>query len=145
VDGRLEVQRRRLRDRQLKGLYTEYPRPSGLALNDSLSYEEQEALEVESEILLETGRAARWGGREFFFDAQSYEMMSRRRINSLRKTIERKRPEWVEAIKEAARATNNIYLIVDLAGLGKYPYPAVAIIENLRDRGELQVSSDLED
>ena len=137
MNARLEVEHRNINVENLDGLYTEHPRPSALALGRHLTHEEQESVLVEAESLLETGTAARWGGREFFFRPGDYETMSRRRINNLRKTIEKQRPEWVDAIKEAARASNNLYVIVGLAGLQKCPYPAVAIIENLQARGEL--------
>ena len=116
-------------------MYTEHPRPARLALDYGLSHEEQDALEIEAEGLLETGRAARGGGREWFFRPQDYESMSRRRINNLRKTVERKRPDWVEQVRMATLMDNDLYTIVHLSGVP--PYPAVAILENMRDRGEL--------
>lgn len=137
MEDRLEIEHRNFSAEGLDGLYTEHPTPSGLAVRCGISREHCDALELEAECLMETGRAAKWGGREFLFNPQSYESMSRRRIESLRKTIEAKRPEWVETIKDAARASSNVYVIVGLAGLDAHPYPAVAIIENLRDRGEL--------
>ncbi len=120
---------------ELDALYTEHPAPAGMAVSEELSRQEVESLEVEGESLLETGVASRWGGRIFCFTPESYEKMSRRRITALKKTIERKRPEWVEAIKQAARASNDMYVIVGLSGV--CPYPAVAILENLVERGEL--------
>jgi hypothetical protein len=116
-------------------MYTEYPAPAGMAVSEELSKQEVESLEVEGESLLETGVASRWGGRIFCFTPESYEKMSRRRITALKKTIERKRPEWVEAVKQAARASNDMYVIVGLSGV--CPYPGVAILENLVERGEL--------
>jgi hypothetical protein len=53
-----------------------------LALCTELSREEEESLEVEAEGL-ETGRAAGWGGREWFFKPRAYENMSRRRLYNL--------------------------------------------------------------
>jgi hypothetical protein len=116
-------------------LYTEHPSPAALGVSDDLSFHDVESLQLEAESFLETGAAARWGGRLFCFSPSSYERMSRRRIGALRKTIEKKRPEWVEAIRDAARASNDIYVIVGLSGIS--PYPAVAILENLWERGEL--------
>lgn len=132
---RLEVELRSIDVENLDGMYTEHPRPAGLAVNDELSHQEAEALEVEGESFLETGIASRWGGRVLCFSPESYEKMSRRRITALKKTIDRKRPEWVEAVKQAARASNDIYVIVGLSGVS--PYPAVAILENLAERGEV--------
>lgn len=116
-------------------MYTEHPKPAGMALSEDLGYQELEALEIEGESFLETGIASRWGGRVFCFTPKSYEKMSRRRLTALKKTVECKRPEWVEAIKQAARASNDMYVIIGLSGVS--PYPGVAILENLVERGEL--------
>lgn len=133
----LEIKLRSIEVQDLHALYTEHPRPAGMALSEDLNYQELESLEVEGESFLETGVASKWGGRMLCFAPESYEKMSRRRIMSLKKTIERKRPDWVEAIKQAARASNDVYVIVGLSGVS--PYPAVAILENLAERGELPV------
>lgn len=130
----LEIETRRLCTPLLEALYTEHPCPAGLALRDGLSHEDMEALEVEAETYLETSPPR--DGRMLCFTPQSYETMSRRRIEALKKTIEDKRPDWVEAIRDAARATNWIYLLIGLSGVP--PYPGVAIVENLQARGELE-------
>lgn len=142
MKARLEVQHRRIRVPRLAALYSEHPRPSGLAIDDCVPAERHEGLEVEAESLMQTGGAYRYGGREFLYEAESYETMNRRRINNLRKTIETQRPEWVEALREAARAADNIYIIIALADLSHHPYPAVAILENLYERGELDSFSE---
>jgi hypothetical protein len=134
MDARLEVQHRRIPVPQLNGLYSEHPSPAGLAIDEEASNECQESLELEAESLMQTGRAHRWGGREFLYEAESYETMSRRRITNLKKTIEYQRPEWVEALREAARASDNMYVVIGLAGLSDYPYPAVAILEILHEQ-----------
>lgn len=135
MDERLEIQRRDLSLDDLHGVYTEHPRPAGLAVKRGLSMEEEEALEVEAKSLMETGLAYRWGGREFFFAPGSYEQMSRRRLRNLRKTVERERPDWVEQVRMATLMDNEMYTIVHLSGVP--PYPAVAILENMIERGEL--------
>ncbi|MCL6437242.1 MAG: hypothetical protein K6T51_01415 [Rubrobacteraceae bacterium] len=142
MEYHLEILHRDIEVDNLQGLYSEHPCPAGLAVKRGLSHEEEEALELEAESYLETGLSGRWGGREFFYKPDRYENMSRRRINNLRKTIEKKRPEWVEAIRQAAKASNNLYVIIGLAGLEQYPYAAVAIIENLLERGELPEAED---
>jgi hypothetical protein len=133
--GRLEVERRNIAVPNLDGLYTELPKPAGLAVRDDITPEDLEALRLEAEGILETGVASRWGGRLFCFTPTSYESMSRRRIDALKKTIEDKKPEWAEDIRQAARASNDMYVIVALSGVP--PYPAVAILENMVERGEL--------
>lgn len=142
MKARLEVRHRSIRVPRLSALYSEHPRPSGLAIDSALPPERHEGLEVEAKSLMQTGGAYRYGGREFLYEAESYEAMSRRRINNLKKTIETQKPEWVEALREAARASDNLYVIIGLADLSRHPYPAVAILENLQERGELDVSSD---
>lgn len=132
---RLEVELRSITVEYLDAMYTEYPAPAGMAVNKDLSRHELEALQVEGESFLETGVASRWGGRVFCYTPESYEKMSRKRIIALKKTIERKRPEWIEAIKQAARASNDMYVIIGLSGVS--PYPGVAILELLIERGEL--------
>lgn len=133
MKGHLEVEERRFRVTNLAGLYTEHPTPAGLAHKPELSPEEVEALIIEAESYLDVSPPE--GGRMFLFTPQSYETMSRRRIETLKKTIEVRKPEWADRIKDAARATSNIYLMVSYSGVP--PYPAVAIIENLVERGEL--------
>lgn len=133
MSGRLEVEKRRFRVPELEALYTEHPRPAGFAYKPELSQEEVEALLVEAESYLDVAPPKE--GRMFLFTAESYETMSRRRIEALKATIEVKKPEWVERIKDAARASNYVYTMVSLSGVP--PYPAVAIIENLIERGEL--------
>lgn len=133
MNGRLEIEERRFRVPDLDGLYTEHPRPAGLAHKPELSREEIEALLIEAESYLDVVPPRE--GRMFLFTPESYETMSRRRIEALKRTIEAKKPEWVARVKDAARASNYIYTVVSISGVP--PYPAVAIIENLIERGEL--------
>jgi hypothetical protein len=132
---KLEVRLRDISVDELDAMYTEHPSPAAMAVSEDLSYEDIEALEVEGESLLETGIASRWDGRVLCFKPETYEKMSRRRITALKKTIEHKRPDWVEDIKQAARASNDMYVIIGLSRVR--PYPGVAILENLKERGEL--------
>jgi len=136
VEDRLRIERRDIPVEDLDGLYTERTSPTRLALCTELSREEEESLEVEAEGLVETGRAARWGGREWFFKPRAYENMSRRRLYNLRKIVEQKRPDWVEQVRMATLMDNEVYTIVHLSGVP--PYPAVAILENMKARGELK-------
>lgn len=133
MSGRLEVEERRFRVPELDGLYTEHPEPAALAHKPDLSREEIDALLIEAESYLDVTPPKE--GRMFLFTPESYETMSRRRIEALKRTIEVKKPEWVLRIKEAARASNYVYTMVSISGVP--PYPAVAIVENLIERGEL--------
>lgn len=142
MNARLEVQHRRISVPKLNGLYSEHPTPAGLAIKEGVSRDTEDSLELEAESLMQTGRAHRWGGREFLYEAESYDTMSRRRLDNLKKTIEYQKPEWVEALRDAARASDNIYVVIGLANLSDYPYPAVAILEILQERGELAAFSD---
>lgn len=133
----LRIQRRRFGLPYLCGLYTEHPQKSAVALDRDLTPAQEDALEEESRWLMESGLAEKWGGREFYYQPDCYETMSRRRINTLKKGIMDRRPDLVKAIREAAEACNEIHVMVGFAGLEDYPYPAVAVIECLRDAGEL--------
>src|SRR4051812_31775499 len=106
----LEVSVRRLPE-GLPGGYTEFVAnaPPGLLLSCELSYEEQEALEVEARCYRIRGPRAR---RKFCYTPRSLEEMDRERIKA-----------------------NDTYKIIAYSGVP--PYPAVAILQNMKARGEL--------
>lgn len=119
----------------LPGAYTEFvvDAPPGLLLSCDLSYEEQAALEVEAKCYQVRGPRAL---RKFCYAPRSLEEMDRERIRALRRCIEEEKPDWVDQIRFALRIEeNDTYKIIAYSGVP--PYPAVAIIENLKARGEL--------
>lgn len=136
MGAHLEVDEYDFANDRLGGLYTEYPRtlPPGLVLDRDLAHEEREAIEMEAECY--ACRRSPRGGRMYFHEPESLETMNRQRIMACRKVVEADRPDWVERIRFALRiGDNDTYKIIAYSGVP--PYPAVAILENLRDRGEL--------
>lgn len=130
---RLEVEKRRFDLPDLEGLYTEHPRPAGLAYSSNLSDEEFDALLFEANCYFE--ESCLRDGRMFCFSPRSYENMDRTRVSTLKRHVLDKRRDWVRKILEAARASSNIYVLVSLSEV--QPYPAVAIVEALQERGIL--------
>jgi hypothetical protein len=136
----LETEERQLKTPGLEGLYSErrkrddllYSKSAGLAYRQHLSQEEIDALIYECEEYLENGSLE--DGRMFFFTPKYYERMNRRRIETLKRNILDKRPEWVREIKDVMRHEKQVYWIVNLSGVP--PYPGVAIAEALIERGE---------
>ncbi len=61
--------------------------------------------------------------------------MDRERIRALRRCIEEVRPDWVDQVRIAILMDNEVYTLVHLSGVP--PYPAVAILENMKEWGEL--------
>jgi hypothetical protein len=132
LEIRLEIDEFEFRNERLEGFYTEHPKPAGLAVRPMLAVDDVEALRVEAEGYLR--RPPRTGDK-FCYEPDSLEDMNRERIMACRRTVEQERPDWVEAIKDAARIANDTIFIIAYSCVP--PYPAVAILENLRDRGEL--------
>jgi hypothetical protein len=130
---RLEVERRQFDLPDLDGLYTEHPSPAGLAYRADMSEEEFDALLLEAECYFE--ESCLKDGRMFCFSPRSYENMDRTRISVLKRHVLERRPHWVQRILNAARASSNIYVLVSLSEV--QPYPAVAIVESLQERGVL--------
>jgi hypothetical protein len=129
-----EIHPHEFSDPLLNGLYSELVGGGvpGLALDRGLSHEEQDALVAEARCY---GAKSPRGGRKFCYAPISYEDMDRERIRALRRCIERERPDWVEWVRMATLVDNDVYTIVHFSGVP--PYPAVAILENLLERGEL--------
>lgn len=130
-----KVDRRSFDNPRLLAYYTEFSglHVAGLAIQPHLAYEDQEALEIESKCYQIRGPRAR---RKFCYDPRSLEEMDRERIRALRRCIEDERPDWVEQVKWALQIDDNdTYAIIRYSGVP--PYPAVAILENMKERGEL--------
>jgi hypothetical protein len=119
---------------ELHGLYDELldaERPYLIVGND-LSYLDREALTAEAECY--RIRAPR-DRMKFCYSPSTLQDMDRERIRALRRRIEDLRPDWVECVRLATKVSNDVYEIVGYSGVP--PYPAVAILENMLDRGEL--------
>lgn len=130
-----EVDRYDFHNELLRGLYTEFPEGdrAALAVRSEAAAEELEALELEA-LSYATVRQPR-GGRMFCYAPESMEEMDGTRLKAYRRVIESLRPDWAERVRFATLMDNDTYTIVHLSGVP--PYPAVAILMNLRDRGEL--------
>lgn len=123
----------RFRDRRVHALYTEFPSPATLALKADLSAEEAEAIWWEARSLLENGLAQ--NGRMFCYAPDALEHMHPRRVKALRLIIEAVKPDWVERVRFACMYDNTWEGIRKLSGVPDYP--ALAIIRNMQERGEL--------
>lgn len=121
----------------LEGLYDELLNPDEpcLVVSKRLSYAEREALEEEAACYRFKPPRDRL---KFCYAPWSYESMDRERVRALRRCIERSRPDWAEQVRMATLMDNEIYTIVHLSGVP--PYPAVAILENMVERGDLPES-----
>ncbi len=119
---------------ELNGVYDELldkDRPY-LVVDRGLPHVEREALEAEAECYRRRGPQDKL---KFCYTARSYERMDRERVRALRRCIEAERPDWVEQVRMATLMDNELYTIVHFSGVP--PYPAVAILENLLERGEI--------
>lgn len=133
----LEVVKRNLPE-GLPGAYTEFVRnaPPSLLLSRGLSYEEEEAMEAEGRCYDEVQSPR--DRRKCMYDPSSIEAMDHERVRSLRRKIERLRPDWVKRVKWACRIDNVDHRIISYSGVP--PYPAYAILLNLVARGEVPES-----
>ncbi len=130
----IEVERHSYTNPDLEGLYDgllDEERPL-LVLDESLSREDEEALEAEARCYRIRGPRH---GLKFCYSPRDYHGMDRERVRALRRCIETTRPDWAEQVRLATLMDNDVYTIVHLSGVP--PYPAVAILENMAERGEL--------
>ncbi|HJQ29840.1 MAG TPA: hypothetical protein VJ827_10895 [Rubrobacter sp.] len=121
------------RDKAVHALYTEFPSPATLAVKSGLPDEEAEALWWEAKSLLENGLTQ--SGRMFCYAPTELEHMHPRRVKALRLIVEQAKPEWVERIRFACMFDNTWEGIRRLSGVPDYP--ALEIIRNMQERGEL--------
>ena len=126
----------RFRDRRLEALYVEDPEPAGVALRDDLSPEARRARELEVRGYYSSRRA--FGKRyRFCYLAANAGEVDPDSVRALRIDIEREEPVWAEAVRRGWE----LYRDVERISLEtRVPLQAViAILENLRERGELPV------
>ncbi len=98
----------------------------------NLSRDDQEVLIAEAECYQIRGPRAQ---QKFCYAPRAYEEMDRERVRALRRCIEEIRPDWVEQVRMATLMDNEMYTLVHPSGVP--PYPAVAILENMKERREL--------
>ncbi len=129
----MEIETCRFRSPGTDALYTEYPTPAGLALRPELSEEEREALLLEARSYLQHGLTQT--GRVFCRSPESLDRMHPRRVKALQLVVEEAKPAWVERIKLACMYDNTWSGILRHSRVP--PYPALAILRNLIERGEV--------
>lgn len=118
----------------LPGAYTEFVEgaPPSVLVDKDLPHEEQEALEVEGRCYQLRGPRAK---RKYCYEPPSLEAMDHERLRAYRRCVEEERPDWVKRVRWACQIDNVAHRIISYSGVP--PYPAYAILLNLRDRGEL--------
>ena len=124
----------RFEDRRLEALYVEDPEPAGVALREDLSPEARRARELEVHGYYSSPRAFGKCYRFCYLAANAGEV-DPDSVRALRPDIEREEPLWAEAVRRGWE----LYRDVERVSLEtRVPLQAViAILENLRERGEL--------
>ena len=128
----LRVREHDLGGNNLEAYYTEHPSPATLAVQPGLAPRVREAREVEGHGYY---RRPPKGGRKFCFGPRWRHDYDVGAINAIRCVIDDLKPEWVAEVREAARMSNETRWIAAWCELSEQV--VVAILENLKDRGEL--------
>jgi hypothetical protein len=126
----------RFREERLEALYVEDPEPAGVALREDLSPEARRARELEVRGYYSSPLA--FGKRyRFCYLAANAGEVDPDSVRALRPDIEREEPLWAETVRRGWE----LYRDVERVSLEtRVPLQAViAILENLRERGELPV------
>lgn len=120
----------------LEAAYTEHPIPAGMAIRHDLRRSSKRAREVEAHGHY---RRPPLTGRKFCYPCGSLEEVDLVSVNAVRRTVDEMEPEWVEAVKDAARMFNQPDLIRGWLEeeWGLDLQIVVAILMNLEARGEL--------
>ncbi len=121
----------------LEGIYTEFPRPAGMAIRRGLSRSSHRAREVEAH-----GHFLRppVTGRKLCFRNRVLEELDYGSVRAIRRTVDEMEPAWVDAVKRAAwMGFNRADLIAgwlwDEWALDLQVVEAILL--NLKERGEL--------
>lgn len=75
------------------------------------------------------------GRRRLCFAAHTLDEVDPVSVRSIRRTVDPMEPVWVEDVKRACEETNDVAQIAGECGLDLHA--TIAIVENLRQRGEL--------
>lgn len=123
-------------NKRLEALYIADPEPASAALSEDLAPEARRAreLEVRGYFRSPPSCGRRW---KLCYLAANVEEVDPEAVRALRSDIEREEPGWVEAVKREWTRHRD----VDRVGFEtRIPLQAVvAILENLRERGELRI------
>lgn len=115
----------------LEAYYTEFP-VSAMAIQPDLQNTTREARELEAHGYY---RRPPRSGRKFCFAPRHAYDFDDVAIGALRSVVDDLQPSWVEEVREATRISNDTRWIAAWCELS--PNVVVAIIENLKARGEL--------
>jgi hypothetical protein len=127
------------RNKGLEGYYARDFEPSVLAVQEDLKPEARRARELEARGYEERPLSFKWG-EKFCYAAGSLLEVDPDAVRALRPTIEQDEPEWVEQVKKEWQGYWNVESTAYWSGV---PLQAtLAILLNLRDRGELAVEED---
>lgn len=123
---------------EVEGVYLEDPEPAGVALRRDLAPGARIARELEARGYFENPLHFKWSTRQkVMLTACSPEEIDEDAVRALRLVVDKAVPEWVAAVKKEAEfyGPDDLLNIEFWSGV---PIQAVkAIIENLRERGEL--------
>ena len=132
----LRVMEWEFRNQGLEGYYARDFEPSVLAVQEDLRPEARRARELEARGYEERPLSFKWDDK-FCYAAGSLLELDPDTVRALRPTIEQDEPEWVERVKHEWRGYWNVESTAYWSGV---PLQAtLAILLNLRDRGELDV------
>lgn len=115
----------------LEAYYTEFPF-SAMAIQPDLSNDTKRARELEAHGYYR--RPPRSGRKLCFAPRDPYDFDATA-INAVRSVVDDLQPSWVEEVREATRISNDTRWIAAWCELS--PNVVVAIIENLKARGEM--------
>lgn len=132
----LRVMEWEFRNKGLEGYYARDLEPSVLAVQEDLRPEARRARELEACGYEERPLSFKWS-EKFCYAAGSLLALDPDTVRALRPTIEQDEPEWVERVKQEWRGYWNVESTAYWSGV---PLQAtLAILLNLRDRGELDL------
>lgn len=124
------------RNERLEGYVARDLDPSVLAVREDLSPEARRARELEARGYEERPLAFKWDDK-LLFAASSLAEVDPDAVRSLRPSIERDEPGWVESVKREWEGSWSVESTADWSGV---PLQATfAILLNLHERGELKI------
>lgn len=134
----LRVMEWEFRNKGLEGYYARDFEPSVLAVQEDLRPEARRARELEALGYEERPLSFKWG-EKFCYAAGSLLEVDPDAVRTLRPSIEQDEPEWVERVREKWQGYWNVESTAHWSGA---PLQAtLAILPNLRDRGELRAEA----
>lgn len=130
--SRLEIDEVGFSTPGLEAAYTEHPYPAGMGIRKGLRHSSRRAREVEAHGHYKKPPLA---SRKLCYACGSLEEVDLVSVSAVRRTVDAMEPDWVAAVKDAARMFNQPDLIAGWLELDLQV--VVAILMNLEARGEL--------